>query len=135
MVQECVFVPAYSTDRYKYVIMLARENGKFLWCRQKGKSTWEIPGGHVEPGETPEQAARRELFEETGAVGYTLRPLFDCCAGGDAAVVYLAEVTERASLPESEMEEVRPADAIPGEWSWPWLQPKILQKFREEFDA
>ena len=33
---------------------------------------WTIPGGHIDPGETPEQAARREMQEEAGA---TLGPL------------------------------------------------------------
>ena len=34
---------------------------------------WDIPGGHIEPGEYPEEAVRREVYEETGA---TLGPLY-----------------------------------------------------------
>lgn len=51
-------------------IIAIDENGRFIIERQYrhgiGSTGWEIPAGVCEKGETPEESARRELWEETG---------------------------------------------------------------------
>ena len=49
-----------------FVVIVSRCGNKHVFCRHRQRSTWECPGGHIEPGETPLEAARRELYEETG---------------------------------------------------------------------
>lgn len=40
-----------------------------------GRLVWSLPKGHIEPGETPEQAAVREVREETGIASAVIAPL------------------------------------------------------------
>jgi 8-oxo-dGTP diphosphatase len=45
------------------------KDGKFLIGKRigkHGKNTWSVPGGHLELGESWEEAARREVMEESG---------------------------------------------------------------------
>ena len=42
---------------------------------RRGRLAWSLPKGHVEAGETTEQAAIREISEETGITGEVLAPL------------------------------------------------------------
>jgi ADP-ribose pyrophosphatase YjhB (NUDIX family) len=49
---------------------------RYLLLRKRGKDVWELPKGRAEPGESPEQAARREVLEETGLGGLHLWPAF-----------------------------------------------------------
>lgn len=52
----------------KEVVSVAvfNEDGDLLCGLRKDTWRWNLPGGSMKPGETPEQAAVRELFEETG---------------------------------------------------------------------
>jgi 8-oxo-dGTP diphosphatase len=57
---------------------------------------WVIPGGKLEDGETPRDAAEREIFEETGVVAKVGPLLGVYVARGEdvlLAFVFLAEVT------------------------------------------
>jgi len=55
-------------DGRAFTAVIARRNraGRLEWC---------LPKGHLEGTETPQQAAVREIFEETGINGRVLRHL------------------------------------------------------------
>ncbi|HOB43536.1 MAG: NUDIX domain-containing protein [Bacillota bacterium] len=50
-------------------------DGELLLVRNVRRAGWEFPGGQIEQGESPEEAARRELLEEAGALVDDLKPL------------------------------------------------------------
>jgi 8-oxo-dGTP diphosphatase len=58
-----------SERRAFSVAIFCRNGGEILLIRHKRLGTWLPVGGEIEPGETPLEAARRELREETGLEG------------------------------------------------------------------
>lgn len=65
-------------------------DGRILLCRRVDGLGWAFPGGGIEPGETAEECARREVREEVGRAVETLTPIdsrmnfvtFMCRVGG-----------------------------------------------------
>ena len=56
---ELIFVPAVST-------LALDDDGRVLLVYERGQDAWSTPGGSVDVDERPEDAARREVLEETG---------------------------------------------------------------------
>ncbi len=127
----------------KYVVIFSRYRGKILLSRHKRRATWETQGGHSEPGETPEAAARRELWEESGAVDFTLEPVCMYWAedrvGGDVSgawgAVFFADIKTLGPLPESEMGEVRTFDTLPQDVTYPYITPNLYEQVRGRFEG
>lgn len=122
-------------DHYKYVVVLSFYNDKIVLSKHKNRSTWETQGGHIEHGETPLEAAKRELYEESGAVKFDMESLCDYWAGnpetnvGAAGVVFVAKIHEFANIPEaSEMDEIKLFASLPDNLTYEAITPVLFEK-------
>ena len=127
---QCKIYPFGSHTDLKYVVVCSFYEGKLLLSRHKERSTWETQGGHIEADETPLQAARRELFEESGVQDATLWPVCDYLGfthnGSAFGAVFMAEIHQLGTLPDSEMQEVMLFDALPAELTYPNVTPALF---------
>ena len=129
-----------SLKSYKYVVILSEYQGKILLSRHKNRTTWETQGGHIEPGETPLDAAKRELWEESGALEFTIEPVCDYYAsdeiGHATGVVFRANITALGEIPQmSEMAEVKSFSERPENFTYPHITPILLDFEAETADS
>lgn len=114
-----------TLKKYKYVVVLSDYDGKIMLSRHKDRTTWETQGGHIEVGETPIEAAKRELYEESGASDFEIAPLCDYWAcieeTNDWAngMAFLAKIKTLSSIPDSEMAEIKLFSTLPANLTYP----------------
>ena len=72
---EVRFYDKIEDSQLDFAVIIARTGEKWVFCKHKERDTYEVPGGHREAGETIEEAANRELKEETGAVNFKIEPV------------------------------------------------------------
>lgn len=120
----------------KFAVISAAYRNKWVFVKHKERDTWEIPGGHREIGENINDTAKRELFEETGAINFDIKPICDYAVVRDDVPsygrLYYAEIEELGDLPYSEICEVKLFEVLPEALTYPQIQPYLHKRILEE---
>ena len=139
---EVKFYDKVDDSLLKFAVIIAKSQGKWVFCKHRERNTYEIPGGHREQGESIEDAARRELCEETGAIKFDIKPLCVYSVTGKNRVneqgnetfgmLFFADITEFEKELHSEMEQIALFSELPTDnWTYPLIQPILAKKYLE----
>ena len=104
---------------YTRVVCVCKYKEKYVFSFNRKRNGWEIPGGHIEEGETWEEAAKREMYEETGATKVMITPV--CVYKiSTFSLLCFGEILEIGKLPEEyEMSKIMFSDELPENLTFP----------------
>lgn len=134
---EVKFYDNVNDSLLKFAVIISKHNGKWVLCKHKERSTYEVPGGHREKGEDIFETAKRELYEETGATDFEIKSVCvysvtapDNFDGQETfGMLYFADIKEFELELHSEIEKIEFFDELPTNWTYPLIQPKLLKEF------
>ena len=136
---EVKFYDSVDDELLKFAVIIAKSGGKWVLCKHRERNTFEVPGGHREPGEDIFTTAKRELYEETGATVFDIKPVCVYSVLGQVragiyreeesfGMLYYAEITSFEEELHSEIEKIYFFEKLPTEWTYPLIQPKLLEE-------
>ena len=133
------FYDSIDDSMLEFAVIIAKHNGKWVFCKHRERCTWEVPGGHREQGEDILETAKRELYEETGAINFEINPICiysvtapDNFNGKETfGKLFFVEIHTFEKDLHSEIEKIAIMNELPLNWTYPEIQPRLLEEARQ----
>lgn len=133
---EVRFYEEAEDELLKFAVIISRTKNKLVFCKHRDRDTWEVPGGHREPGEPIMDTAKRELYEETGALDFDMEPVCvysvartDQADGMESfGMLFYADIKRFETELHSEIEKIVVMDGLPEKWTYPDIQPCLMKE-------
>ncbi len=130
------FYDSVDDSLLKFAVIFAMYDGKYIFFASISKEIpSKFPVDIVKKNETIDDTAKRELYEETGAVDFEIEPVGvysvtekDNFNGAETfGMLYYANIRSFETELHSEIEKIIITDKVPENWTYPTIQPDIFQ--------
>ena len=136
---EVKFYDDIEDELLKFAVIISKTQNKYVFCKHRDRDTWEVPGGHREQGENITDTAKRELYEETGALEFDMEPICvysvttpDNFDGRESfGMLFFADIKRFEAELHSEIEKIVITSELPERWTYPDIQPHLMKEAKE----
>lgn len=130
------FYDDIEDELLKFAVIIAKSGNKYVFCKHRERDTWEVPGGHRETGENIMDTAKRELYEETGALEFDIEPVCvysvtapDNFDGRETfGMLFFANIKRFEEELHSEIEKITLTAQLPDKLTYPNIQPELMKE-------